>query len=42
MYIGRTDDAWSYWRPDGMARRPDKWNSGQIGVQKGWLDRPDG
>jgi hypothetical protein len=42
MHIIRTDDAWSDWRPDGMARRPDVWNSGQIGVQTGWLDRPDG
>jgi hypothetical protein len=31
----RTDDAWSDWRPDG-------WNSGQMCVQTGWLDRPDG
>jgi hypothetical protein len=38
----RTDDAWSDWRPDGMAHRPDGWNSGQIGVQTAWLDRLDG
>jgi hypothetical protein len=25
-----------------MTRRPDGWNSGQMGVQTGWLDRPDG
>jgi hypothetical protein len=23
MHIVRTNDAWSDWRPDGMARRPD-------------------
>jgi hypothetical protein len=27
---------------DGMARRPDIWNSGQMGVRTGWYDRPDG
>jgi hypothetical protein len=42
MHVVRTDDAWSVGCPDGMARRPDGWNSGQIGVQTGWLDRPDG
>jgi hypothetical protein len=35
MHVVRTDDAWSDWRPDG-------WNSGQMGVRTGWLDRPDG
>jgi len=25
-----------------MTRRPDGWNSGQMGVRTGWLDRPDG
>jgi hypothetical protein len=40
MYIVRTDDAWSDWHLDGMARRPNGWNSGQMGVQTGWLDRP--
>jgi hypothetical protein len=25
-----------------MARRPDGWNSGQMGVRTGWLDRLDG
>jgi hypothetical protein len=42
MHVVRTDDAWSDWRPDGMARRSDVWNSGQMGVRTGWLDRPDG
>jgi hypothetical protein len=35
MHDVRTDDTWSYWRPDGMARRPNGWNSGQMGV---WTD----
>jgi len=26
-YVAWTDDAWSVWSPDGMARRPDVWNS---------------
>jgi hypothetical protein len=26
---------WSVWSPDGMTRRPDGWNSGQIGVRTG-------
>jgi hypothetical protein len=38
----RTDDAWSDWCPDGIARRPDGWTNGQMGVQTGWVDRPDG
>jgi hypothetical protein len=38
----RTDDAWFDWCSDGMARLPDGWNSGQMGVRTGWLDRPDG
>jgi hypothetical protein len=42
MQVVRTNDAWSYWGPDGMARRPDEWISGQMCVQTGWLDRPDG
>jgi len=42
VYVIRTDDAWSDWRSDGMARRPDGWNSGQMGVRTGWLHRPDG
>jgi hypothetical protein len=42
MHVVRTDDAWSDWCPDGMARRPDKWNSGQMCVRTGWLDHPDG
>jgi hypothetical protein len=42
MHVVQTDDAWSDWRPDGMARRPDRWNSGQIGVRTGWLDCPYG
>jgi hypothetical protein len=42
IYVVRTDDAWSVRRPDGIARRPDVWNSGQIGVRTGWYDRPDG
>jgi len=42
MHVVRTNDAWSDWRLDGMTRRPVGWNSGQMGVQTGWLDRPDG
>jgi len=42
IHVVWTDDAWFDWRSDGMARRPDGWNSGQMGVQTGWLDRPDG
>jgi len=42
MHVIRTDDAWSDWCSDGMARRPDEWNSGQMGVRTGCLDRPDG
>jgi hypothetical protein len=42
MHVVRTDDAWSDWRSDGMALRPDGWNSCQMGVRTGWLDRPDG
>jgi len=42
MHVVRIDDAWSDWRSNGMARRPDGWNSGQMGVRMGWLDRPDG
>jgi hypothetical protein len=29
-------------RPDGMARRLDGWNSGQMSVRTGWYGRPDG
>jgi hypothetical protein len=29
-------------RPDGMARRTDRWNSKQMSVQTGWHDRLDG
>jgi hypothetical protein len=29
-------------RPDGMTLRPDRWNSGQMGVRMGWHDRPEG
>jgi hypothetical protein len=42
MHVVRTDDAWSDWRPEGMVRRPDRWNSGQIGVRAGWHDPLDG
>jgi len=42
MHVVRTDDAWSYWRPNDMARRPDEWNSGQMDVRSGWFDRPNG
>jgi hypothetical protein len=42
MHVVRTDDAWSNLRSDGMARSPDGWNSGQMGVRTGWLDRLDG
>jgi hypothetical protein len=41
MHIVRTNDAWSDWRLDDMARRPDGWNNGQMGVRTGWLDCPD-
>jgi hypothetical protein len=41
MHVVRTDDARSDWHSDGMARRPDGWNSGQMGVRTGWLDRLD-
>jgi hypothetical protein len=40
-YVVRKDDARSDWRSDDMARRLDGWNSGQMGVRTGWLDRPD-
>jgi hypothetical protein len=35
-HVVRTDDAWSVWSPDGMARRPDglnsdRWASGRDG-----------
>jgi hypothetical protein len=33
---------WFVWRLEGMTRRPDGWNSGQMGVWTGWLDRSDG
>jgi len=42
MHVVWTDDAWSDWCPDGMVRRPDGWNSGQMGVRTGWLNRSDG
>jgi hypothetical protein len=42
MHVIWTDDAWSNWRSDGIARRPDGWNSGQMGVRMGWHNRPDG
>jgi hypothetical protein len=42
MHVVQTDDAWSDWRPDGMARRPDGSNSGQMCVRTGWFDLPDG
>jgi len=42
IYFVRTNDAWSIGRLDSMVRRPDGWNSGQMGVQTGWHDRPDG
>jgi hypothetical protein len=37
-------DRWclSVWRPDGKTHRPNEWNSGQMNVRTGWLDRPDG
>jgi len=28
--------------PDGRKRRPEEWNSGQMGVRTGWLVRPEG
>jgi hypothetical protein len=42
MHVVRTDDTWFDWRPDGMTRRPDGGNSGQMGVRTRWVDRPDG
>jgi hypothetical protein len=42
MHVVQADYAWSDWRSDGVARRPDGWNSGEMGVQTGWLDHPDG
>jgi hypothetical protein len=42
MHVVQTDDAWCVWGPDGMTRRPDGWNSGQMGVRTVWLDCPDG
>jgi hypothetical protein len=35
MHVVRTNDARFDWRPDG-------WNSGQMGMRTGWLDRPEG
>jgi hypothetical protein len=35
MHVVRTDDAWSDWHSDGMACRPDEWNSGQMCVWTG-------
>jgi hypothetical protein len=42
MYVVQMDDAWPDWRSDGIAHRSNGWNSGQMGVRTGWLDRPDG
>jgi hypothetical protein len=42
VHVVRTNDAWSDCRPNGMARCPDRWNSGQMCIRTGWLDRPDG
>jgi hypothetical protein len=33
MHVVRKDDAWSDRRPDGMARRSDGWNRGQMGLR---------
>jgi hypothetical protein len=33
MHVVQTDDARSDWCSDGMARRLDGWNSGQMGVR---------
>jgi len=32
----RMDDAWSVWHSDGMVRRPEGWNNGQMSVRMGW------
>jgi len=32
IHIVRRNDTWSVERPDGMARRPEGWNCGQISV----------
>jgi hypothetical protein len=42
MHVIRTDDTWSAWHPDGMTRRPDGWNRGQMSVRTDWHDRLDG
>jgi hypothetical protein len=42
MHVIQIDDAWSDWSLDGMARRPNGWNSGQMGARTGWVDRLDG
>jgi hypothetical protein len=33
---------WTVWRPDRMTHHLEGWNSGQMGVWMGWLNRPDG
>jgi hypothetical protein len=42
VHVVRTDDAWSDWRSEGVAHRPDGLNSCQMSVRMGWLERPDG
>jgi hypothetical protein len=42
VHVVRTDDARYDWRSDGMACRPDGWNSCEMSVQTGWLDSLDG
>jgi hypothetical protein len=42
IHVVRTDDVRSVERPDGMTCRPDRWNSGQMGIWTGWYGRPDG
>jgi hypothetical protein len=37
MHVVRTNDAWSVGSLDGMARRPDGWNCGQMSVRTGFV-----
>jgi hypothetical protein len=36
MHVVRMDVAWSVWHLEGMALRPDEWNSWHMGVRMGW------
>jgi hypothetical protein len=39
IHVVRTNDAWSVGRLDGMARRPNGWNCGQMSVRTGSVMR---